>query len=288
VRVLILLTLTLTSASVASAWDRFGHLVVSEIAWEHMSERARHTAVNILSRAPRDADLALDALSSKELFLRAGYWPDIVRDEAWPARKEKYDHPTWHYINHFWRDGKPLPEMGTIGELVDRLNRLAGSTPGPIELAWIEYLVGDVHQPLHSSARVTSEEPEGDRGGNDFALEDPEAENLHALWDSILKRANRKRHSESYLGWVFRVASEIANAFPRDALRDELADDRFESWSEAGASIAMTRAYPSYLVRGGVPPRRYEEEIAPLAEKQAALAGYRLAAWMESLVRRTE
>ena len=174
-------------ASSASAWDRVGHLVVDAIAWEHMSEPTRERAVEILRAAPRDAGLALSGFGPRELFVRSGYWPDVVRDEAWPVRKEKYDHPTWHYVNHFWReDGTPLPEMGLNGELLERLEALAGTVPDAVELAWLLHLVGDVHQPLHSSARVTNAEPHGDRGGNDFALDDPESwGNLHAFWDSI-------------------------------------------------------------------------------------------------------
>ena len=137
-----------------------------------MSERARERAVGLLRTVPADADLALPGLTSRDLFLRTGYWPDVVRDEAWPARKEKYDRPTWHYVNHFWRDGKPLPDMGTLGELIDRLSAFEKIDSDPFELAWMLHLVGDIHQPLHSSARVTASEPEGDRGGNDFALDE--------------------------------------------------------------------------------------------------------------------
>lgn len=32
------------------------------------------------------------------------------------------------------------------------------------------HLVGDLHQPLHTSDRYTKEHPEGDKGGNEFAL----------------------------------------------------------------------------------------------------------------------
>ena len=32
------------------------------------------------------------------------------------------------------------------------------------------HYVGDIHQPLHATSRYTSQYPEGDRGGNSFAL----------------------------------------------------------------------------------------------------------------------
>ena len=277
----ILLIAVLCSPSVL-AWDRVGHLVVDAIAWEHMSERARERAVELLRTAPADADLALPGLTSRDLFLRTGYWPDVVRDEAWPARKEKYDRPTWHYVNHFWRDdGTSVPEMETNGELIERLSSFDEVDSDPIELAWMLHLVGDIHQPLHSSARVTAREPEGDRGGNDFTLDDVESwGNLHAFWDSIQMRARRKRHSESYSGWVDRIAREIMTLHPPESLARELGVEGFENWSQAGAELAMRSAYPHYLVRGARPPPRYQDEVQEISDRQLALAGYRLAALM--------
>ena len=50
------------------------------------------------------------------------------------------------------------------------------------------HYVGDIHQPLHTSSRYTSQYPDGDQGGNLFRLstQSQEITNLHALWDSVL------------------------------------------------------------------------------------------------------
>ena len=198
--------------------------------------------------------------------------------------KEKYDRPTWHYVNHFWRDGKPLPDMGTLGELIDRLSSFEKAHSDPIELAWLLHLVGDVHQPLHSSARVTARDPEGDRGGNDFAIDDLESwGTLHGYWDSIQTRARRKRHSESYSAWLERIAREIMALHSRESLEGDLAIDGYVSWSKAGAKLATTRAYPPYLVRDAHPPPRYQDEVQEVSDRQLALAGYRLAGLMNEL-----
>ncbi len=53
-------------------------------------------------------------------------------------------------------------------------------------LRMIIHYVGDVHQPLHTTAAVDAQYPRGDAGGNYEAL--PSicgAANLHAVWDSI-------------------------------------------------------------------------------------------------------
>ena len=54
-------------------------------------------------------------------------------------------------------------------------------------LRMIIHYVGDLHQPLHSSALVDTEFPSGDRGGNSEHLPSKDgASNLHAVWDSVL------------------------------------------------------------------------------------------------------
>lgn len=275
----------LLAAAESPAWDRTGHMVVDAVAWDHMSEAARRGAHALLASAPSDSALYLWPLSPRQSFLRAGYWADIVRDENFPARKERYDRPAWHYVNHFWRDdGTPLPDRGTLGELVARLEALE---PGrdAIQLAWTLHLVGDVHQPLHSSARVTDLEPDGDRGGNDFALDHPEAWNLHAFWDRILWIARPRRHSESHGAWIDRLASEIQEKHPRSALSEDIERAGFAGWSREGARLAMERAFPPELVRGGRPGTGYEQAVLEVSERQLALAGYRLAALLNDVFR---
>ena len=55
------------------------------------------------------------------------------------------------------------------------------------------HYAGDVHQPLHATARVDKEYPAGDRGGNSFHVPTIEgAYNLHAVYDSVFYE---------YTGW---------------------------------------------------------------------------------------
>jgi hypothetical protein len=283
------------------AWDLFGHHVVGAIAWENMDEATRRAASDLLLQAPEDSDLPallpLDprpfSARGREHFVTAAGWADLVRDEVWSERKERYDHPTWHFVNRFWTPTasgpKRLPEKGTLGELVVRLGEsrtrvqdlsLAASDRA-IALAWILHLAGDIHQPLHSSGRVTARDPEGDRGGNDFLLDDLESPNLHALWDMILSRSRRQRYSESYFHRVDRVAREIETLHPEESLEPDLKNRSFEDWSEAGAAIAMKSAYPDHLSRDGAPPPSYEADVFASAARQVALAGHRLARLIE-------
>lgn len=288
-----------STTPLVQAWDYFGHNVIGTITWEQMDPSTRDAVTQLLLKAPPDS--ALPALfpagarpletKKRVLFVRAQGWADLVRDELWPERKAKYDHPEWHYVNRFWAEGpsgpRRLPERGTAGELVIRLDEMRrkltedsarhADPERAIALAWVLHLVGDVHQPLHSSARVESVDPDGDRGGNDFLLDDVEAPNLHAFWDSILDRTRRQAPGESYFAWVQRVADEIMRLYPRDGFATELRVDNIDEWSKQAAVIAMRSAYPGSLVRGAAPPRRYQDEVFEKASRQAALAGCRLA-----------
>jgi S1/P1 Nuclease len=297
-RVILLLLLSLVArAGPVFAWDYFGHHVVGAIAWEHMDPSARSAVAALLLKAPSDSDLPSLLPPApmpmeerqRELFLKAQGWADLVRDELWPERKAKYDHPAWHYVNHFWKEeaGGPrkLEERGTLGELVLRLDearrnlsdRSMDDSERALALAWVLHLTGDIHQPLHSSARVTPLDPKGDRGGNDFLLDDIEAPNLHAFWDMTLGQARRQHPGEAYFAWVQRVADELTGKYPRESLREELSRESADEWSRQAAEIAMSSAYPDYLTRGAAPPRRYQDEVFETASRQAALAGYRLA-----------
>jgi len=293
----------------ARAWDLFGHHVVGAVAWEELSSSTRLAACELLQKAPVDSDLPglmppgprpLEA-KCRELFVKAQGWADLVRDEIWSKRKERYDHPEWHYVNHFWTPGpsgpRALPERGTLGELSLRLaesiaNAANPGLPAPeraVALAWVLHLTGDAHQPLHSSGRVTALEPKGDRGGNDFVLDDLESPNLHAFWDSVLRRSRRQSHAESYFRWVSRVAVEIKTLHAKQSLALAIAIDSPEGWPRESTTIAMRSAYPEFLERNAPLPKRYQDDVSAIAGRQAALAGYRLAQVLErAFARRSE
>ena len=47
--------------------------------------------------------------------------------------------------------------------------------------------IGDIHQPMHTTARVNEDYPRGDTGGNAFKLPNHYgASNLHAVWDKVM------------------------------------------------------------------------------------------------------
>lgn len=294
--------LTLVAAP-AAAWDALGHRVVAAIAWEELSPAVRAEVTRLLSAAPPDSDLPalMPAGGSqekrrRELFLAASTWPDIVRDRDHPQRRDAYHRSNWHYINYFWEQGpETAPRERTDlspqpTNVVERLEALAevlgdpGADPAErgIAAAWILHLVGDLHQPLHTSARVTEREPEGDRGGNLFHLDAEGDDNLHYYWDSILRRATpwwlRWRLSED------RLARELAAEHPAPPGSELEADFEadFEAWAREGFATARQLVYPPTLRRGREPSYAYRKVAREAASEAIARAGHRLAAVLET------
>lgn len=300
-RAALILFLVLLAARPALAWDALGHKVIARIAWEHMRPETRAKAVALLKGAPPDADLVSllpnDGRSlaerERELFLSAATWPDIVRDEAFAERKKKYHHSDWHYVNHYWEldekgqpraTGRPPEEVN----IVERLHFLERSVVDPsrdaslraLDLAWFLHLEGDLHQPLHASSRVSAAEPQGDRGGGLFKLD--EREDLHWYWDQLLSKVFRKRKSESDTERIERVAWVIQ----KDQLRSSFTDlqaGHYEAWARKGFETSKSFVYQN-VERGRVPGRSYRKAAFEVVEPEVALAGYRLAEMLDRIL----
>ncbi len=253
---LVLLVLALGSATPARAWDELGHRVIARIAWDRMTPGARDRAIELLMAPPPRAGLA-DLLPRDgrpmeerraEWFTRASYWPDLIRSERHPGHE--YGQSDAHYVNQFWEQtapgapARPRPDVPLLGELLNRLDYFRGTLGNPavpdtqqaIDLAWTLHLVGDVHQPLHNSARMTRQEPEGDRGGNLFRLAGKQ--NLHSYWDGAIGPAFPwMRGDRDEAGYIARIARTIERQHPPAESR--IAYVRTGSW------IGRAKARPS-------------------------------------------
>ncbi|HEX8455437.1 MAG TPA: S1/P1 nuclease [Longimicrobium sp.] len=289
----------LLSATPARAWDEVGHKVVARIAWDHMTPRAREQAVALLMAAPEDAGIrALMpgddrplADRQRDLFVNTSVWADLIRTRTHPG--SRYAHSDWHYVNFFWEQRTPggriidRPDVPRAGELLNRMavygtslgNASLPQAERAVDLAWTLHLVGDGHQPMHNSARITPQDTAGDRGANSFTLAGLYPfNNLHAFWDSLVgfsvPWSVADRTEEDYVG---SVARRIAADYPQRTLAGKLRPGAFEEWSREGMRIAQRVGYPVWLVRGERAPMRYRFVAWDAAEPRVAIAGYRLA-----------
>jgi len=296
---LVALILTICSIVSVSAWDDAGHKLTAYIAWQQMSPEAREAAVKLLLAAPEDSDLSVfylqdsrsEAAKKLELFMIAATWADIVRDRKFDIRYKKYHKGNWHYSDYFWKQNgnkAQIVEHSEDGGLAieklaefDKVLRDASATneDKAIALAWILHLGGDIHQPLHTSGRLTDVEPKGDQGGNTFLLT-PQgvkpSDNLHWFWDSIVGSNISRKNYYFDSDYLFPIASPMMKKYPFAKMQNSLAVDNFEQWKKESFAYNPTDVFSADLKRNETPSEKYKKNALAVSEKQLTMAGYRL------------
>ncbi len=110
------------------------------------------------------------------------------------------------------------------------------------------HLVGDVHQPLHSATLITSDFPQGDRGGTRFfirARENTRTISLHKFWDDTIIGSERFR-SVNNRAMGLRQRPE----FRRSGI-GELSETRFAKSADTESfNAAKQQAYRNGNLRG--------------------------------------
>jgi len=288
--------------TISLAWDDVGHKTTAYIAWQRMSPEARETVIRILRTAAEDSHLSAyymtygpepEQIRKLEYFMLTATWADIVRDRAFENRQKKYHKSNWHYDDTFWKQVNGKVEMLSGfeegGVAVERLaefdklirNPSASDKDKAIAIAWIMHLAGDIHQPLHTSARVTESEPKGDQGGNLFLLT-PQGTprenqvNLHWFWDSIIVRNIPLKGETCERDYIVSIAQRIMKKHPATSVGPIMNLGGYQDWQKESFKLAATDVFSPDLVRFQMPSERYKRNALRVAERQIALAGYRL------------
>lgn len=266
---------TVSMAPPAYAWLDGGHLVVAEIAYERMSPEARREADRLVAQLADDEP-------RREDFVRSAVWLDDLKDAGWRA----FDR--WHYINlPYNADGvTELPPVHTdnILEAIEQASRTLRSPQAPdlaraFSLRVLLHLVGDVHQPMHCVQRFSVEDTEGDRGGNNFVLLG--SRDLHRYWDG----------AAGMLGDLDVTSSREQIASTAAALVREVPESQVPAWIEPNPAtwaresyrLAVEVAYVG-INEGRAPSKVYATRVQLVARRRLVVAGYRLAALLDSLL----
>jgi hypothetical protein len=294
--------ITIFLAFPAMGWDDVGHKITGYIAWQRMSPEVREKVIKILLAAPEDSQIptffagygsrSLET-RRREYFMLMAYWPDIVRDKLFENRFKKYHNGTWHYSNVFWtvKDRSPVPveglePAGLALQKIDDFSKLIRSTATDAEkaiaISWLEHLIGDIHQPLHISAKVSDFNPKGDQGGNLFLLTPKgtprdKQENLHWFWDSILAAYQPNTKELCDADYLDPIAQGIMRLYPYEKLKDTLAPDRVDIWAKESLEISQKKVFKDIRFFEK-PSDKYKKMAFETAQERIALAGYRMAA----------
>lgn len=303
-RALALLALT-ASALPALAWDDSGHQLVGIIAYNQLSPAEQAKLNRILNAGegsfavPENAPgLGLGKAATFCDYIKRNtntqYEKEIneLNDWAYPQsqRKQGDNESTrmraWHYKdkaihtagkqNHL--HDNPFDAVKAIDLANDRFPRESTDRMKCFWVYWLAHVVGDLHQPLHCVSSLQFN-PEGDAGGNGFKLSgDPR--NLHFLWDSAITDAVSR---EGWRGGLIEKAVMIQELHPQSEFTAQLKDLNANHWVDEGAILAERIVYVG-IEQNSTENSTYRAKRIDLALKQAALAGYRLAAVLKKLL----
>lgn len=285
----------------ARAWDDVGHKLTAYIAWQNMTPEVRERVIEILRAAPEDSQLATFYMSygsqskaerEREFFVMIASWADFIKDKGFPVRYKTYSNSNWHYSDTFWHFEKDKVVMdmeveknGLAMDKLDEFNKLISSSASDkekaIAIAWMIHIIGDIHQPLHVSAKTTKSYPKGDQGGNLFFLTPKgtprdEQLNLHGFWDSIIDRTVPNSKDECDAAYLDPLGEKIMEKYSREKLQKDLEPGEFSKWKDESLAIATTVAY-SNIEFFKKPSDDYQQKAFRISERQIALAGYRIA-----------
>ncbi|MDD5199809.1 MAG: S1/P1 nuclease [Terrimicrobiaceae bacterium] len=281
----------------ARAWDPIGHMLVSQIAYDRLTPTAKARLDEAIARlnAKEKPDAPYDAVI-------AACWMDDIRSRT-------KDYNLWHYVNlPFTPEGMPAPDGSTEPNVIWGIRKcediLAGKVVDPAidkdqALVMLEHLVGDIHQPLHTTSRPD------DAGGNKTKvgnLKDPLADlifskggNLHFFWDSAYRRVHRNGEAtvlyeaplydrtkpvdghKAVMGIIRREATALEKKYPPAMFHDQ--GDPL-TWAKESHALGYHLGYQNLPPSSNGQPvkltQAYVDAARACAEERIALAGYRL------------
>jgi hypothetical protein len=227
--VLLLIVPFMALPTLASAWNKEGHMLSGAIAFQVLEQENPETINKvkaILQNHPFRSnewkkELADLPASDQDLmlFMLAARWADDIRQDP------QFHKSTWHFINlPFKPAGQPASvqiqkagKVNILSQLLENVNvvkNVNDPKQKAIALAWLFHLVGDVHQPLHTTQLFTVDYPKGDRGGNEICIRKKQNNkpiNLHGFWDDIVITSPN-------LTSIRDRATSLIDQFPRDDL----------------------------------------------------------------------
>ncbi len=245
--------LALAKVQAASAWTDAGHRIVAQIATEHLTPGAQQEVGRLL------------ALQGAASLPDVSMWADLAKAVPFLTQPS--------HVVHMPLDGRPYdPDRDcrngrcALAALAEHESILgdpgADAASRATALNMVVHLVGDLHQPLHTSA---------DTGQRSIVWRG-RTMTLHRFWDEEIVAARNAdwRTLAAAVG-----AGGCADAGHADAV----------AWAEEGRDIARDAILsdPRVAGSGRALPEDHAADAWPVAEKRLRLAGCRLAALLNHL-----
>lgn len=300
-----LLLLLFAFPGLSYGWNDAGHMAVAFIAYKNLSTVAKVRVDKLIQLNPhynlwlsRIPEGTSESTKRAMLFMIAATWADEIKGDgvhvpdgpengnippsdgtaaANIGYSDKAMHKYWHFVDlPFSTDGTPTfpaftPNAQTQIEVFRNVLKKpdASLELKSYDLVWLMHLVGDVHQPLHSTARFTHQSPKGDAGGNFVGVCNPQCGgNLHSFWDGQLGPSSD----------MMTVAKIAVTLPPPNALLAAQLD--VNVWIGESFKLARMVAYAPPIGAGSGPfplNSKYRADANRIARERISLAGVRLA-----------
>lgn len=272
------------------AWGPGGHMIVAHIAYGRLNTRAKAEVDRLIALSIRPSSITEKSLD----FVNASHWPDDLRPD-----KSFADTLPEHFADFpFSPDDTELPDLPeednvitALKKYVDVLKSDAGDAERAQALRFIIHFVGDIHQPLHCSTRVTEQFPDGDRGGNFFMVKlgstgsKVRKVKLHSYWDGGIDDFPKAgpNFAPPPLESIDPAAARVVHEFPdTDPAWKSGGPFDFEGWAKESSDLAQSVAYHGVLPNGR-PSTLYKQKALKTVHKRVAWGGYRLAELLNSI-----
>ncbi len=279
----------------AAGWFSTGHMITAQIAYDELDAGDRQEVDRLIGvLAEFDPKLAD--------FVSAATWMDDIKGYGLYVFNE------WHYynapINAAGLDSFPPPRSEDVVWAIQQatstlVDPKARDLQKALALRFLIHFVGDVHQPLHCSTRFSEEFPQGDKGGNSFALASQTVTfavscqtsepippttigELHELWDNTLDLypAIDPLKNPSLVACIPQFAGDVTAWAPKSKVPTWTETDP-ESWARESFQLAST-AYTG-IEENTLPSNQYLAAGQPIVRHRLALGGYRLGALLDCI-----
>lgn len=267
--------LVCVSFNSARAWDAEGHMVVAQIAYNHLQPGVKAKCDALIA-----VDLGSFSSTGTSNFVTSAAWADDFKTPLGTS--------IWHYIDlPFSLDGTSTSGVTVASfDVVQAINLSVTNLQNPsltqsnlaVNLRYLIHFVGDIQQPLHCSTAVSAAHPTGDAGGNSFSLTGTWG-NLHSLWDAgggYLSDSISRPLVTSGQIILNAKAAAVEAAYPYDYTTNLETVPNPMTWATAGMNFAKTNSYVG-ITSGSTPSTAYTNAASLNTMRFMAQGGHRLA-----------
>ncbi|MEH6592756.1 MAG: S1/P1 nuclease [Halioglobus sp.] len=278
------------AATGAAAWNATGHMITAKIAEDRLEPDVRaevNRLIGVLSGfEPEFSNL-----------VPAATWMDMIKqfDRGLLAFNP------WHFYDQPYNPqglpGVVAPPEQNVVWAIGQASATVGSPQATdfekaLMLRMLIHFVGDVHQPLHATNRISISNPDGDFGGNFFDLSGAETSNLHQFWDDtagIFPKIDPAKDWRPIAGFAKKIENAISASdqpplLPQGSMSLEAwAQSNAQAWAIESYQYGVNAAYAG-IKPNTSPSAAYTARAREIIRERLAYGGYRLAAVLNTAI----